>query len=249
MAAALHVHRGPDRQLPVWLARLHRSLPVGEQVQVRHWTEEGNASARTAPPAAHVVTGAGFKPVPGDDAGMNVWAGAAVHIMRDHTLPDWVGPEMTALLVGLNPSPASAEAGVNFARSGNRFWPALLTAGLATVDRDPEHALVNHGLGFTDLVKRTTRTAAELRGDDYRVGLDRLEALVRWLAPERVVIVGLTGWRAARDRRATAGWQPDRLAGRPVYLMPNPSGLNAHTSLEGFVHHFQEAAADWPTGV
>lgn len=221
--------------LPRHLADLHRRTTPGQTIAVRL------VAVGSEPTVGHheLLLGAGFEPVE-DDRGDDDDAVAAT-VRRLHTLPDWVGPDMTALVIGLNPSPASAEGGVAFARPGNRFWPAALGAGLVSVDRDPVHALVQDGVGFTDLVKRTTRSAAELTAEDYRAGMARLERLAAWLRPERSIVVGLTGWRAARDRHAVAGWQPTGLGGRPVYLMPNTSGLNAHTTLEGFVDHFAAA--------
>jgi TDG/mug DNA glycosylase family protein len=95
---------------------------------------------------------------------------------------------------------------------------------------------------MTDLVKRATTAAAELTPDEYRAGVARVHDLVRWLQPRVVCVVGLSGWRTAVDRRASAGPQPDAFAGRPVYLMPNTSGLNAGTPLAAFVGHLRHAA-------
>jgi TDG/mug DNA glycosylase family protein len=162
---------------------------------------------------------------------------------RARTLPDTVGPGMRMLVCGLNPSLYAADAGVGFARPGNRFWPAALAAGLVTVDRDADHALWHHGVGMTDLVKRATVAASELTGDEYRAGLGRVEGLVRWLQPGAVCFVGLAGWRAAVDRRARPGVQPTGLADVPVYVMPSTSGLNAHTPLNDLTEHFRSAAA------
>jgi TDG/mug DNA glycosylase family protein len=130
---------------------------------------------------------------------------------------------------------------VGFARPGNRFWPAALAAGVVTRDRDPLHALRVDRVGLTDQVKRATRAADELTAAEYRAGLDRLERLVGWLRPGAVCVVGLSGWRAATDRRATAGVQPGTLGGRPVYLLPSTSGLNARTSLDDLVAHLRVA--------
>jgi TDG/mug DNA glycosylase family protein len=116
-------------------------------------------------------------------------------------------------------------------------------AGLAAVDRDPDRALSDHGLGMTDLVKRATVAAAELRADEYRAGLARVSRLVDWLRPGAVCFVGLAGWRAAVDRKAVAGVQPEGLAGVPVYVMPSTSGLNAATPLTTLVDHLRAAAA------
>ena len=98
------------------------------------------------------------------------------------------------------------------------------------------------GVGMTDLVKRATPRASELGVAEYRAGLDRLDRLCSWLRPEAVVMVGLAGWRAATDRRATIGWQDRSLGDRPVYVMPSTSGLNARTSLDELTDHLRHAS-------
>jgi double-stranded uracil-DNA glycosylase len=211
----------PRAALPLALAGLHRALAVGGQLDLTGFTVD-------EPPAD-----------PGDHPHARLTARAT----RARTLPDTVGPGMRLLLCGLNPSLYAADAGIGFARPGNRFWPAVRAAGLATVDRDPDRALRDHGLGMTDLVKRATVAAAELRTEEYRAGLARVERLVTWLRPGAVCFVGLAGWRAAVDRRARPGVQPDGLAGVPVYVMPSTSGLNAATPLAALVEHLRAAAA------
>ena len=106
---------------------------------------------------------------------------------------------MRLLVVGLNPSVYAADAGVGYARPGNRFWPAAVGAGLVTCARDARHALRAHGVGMTDVVKRATAGAGELTVDEYRQGMGRVERLVRWLEPGAVCFVGLAAWRAAID--------------------------------------------------
>ena len=96
---------------------------------------------------------------------------------------------------------------------------------------------------MTDLVKRATRAARELAPDEYRTGVARLDRLARWLRPGAICVVGLTGWRHAVDRTATEGEQPSALGGRPVYVMPNTSGLNASSQLDGFAAHLRAAIA------
>lgn len=162
-------------------------------------------------------------------------------VRRLETLPDTVGPGMRLLLVGLNPSVHAASTGVGFSGPSNRGWPALLRSGLATVDRDPVSMLLEHRIGMTDLVKRTTRRASELLDEEYRVGLARLEQLCAWLAPAAVCVVGLSGWRTAVHRHASPGLQPKTVGGRPVWLMPNPSGLNAHVTLDELALHLKNA--------
>lgn len=228
-----------DPDLPLRLARLRRDTPVGAGVAITI----DPAGAEPGPVSVSVgdlATGAAFgrgpagPPRPG---GGRPQPGPWVAV---RSIPDWVGPGMRVLIVGLNPSPASADAGVNFARPGNRFWPAALASGLVSADRDPEHALVVDGVGFSDLVKRTTARAAELSPAELVAGRERLERLVTWLRPAAICVLGLTGWRQAADRGAVAGWQPEPLGPAPVYLMPNPSGLNAHARPEDFVHHFHQ---------
>jgi TDG/mug DNA glycosylase family protein len=157
-------------------------------------------------------------------------------------LADTVGPGMRVLLVGLNPSEYAADAGVGFARPGNRFWPAALESGLVTRTHDPFHALRFDGVGMTDLVKRATPKADALSADEFRLGAARVERLVEWLQPAKVCFVGLSGYRAARDRNAIAGWQDAAFGGRPAYVMPNPSGLNAHATHAILADHLRAVA-------
>lgn len=164
----------------------------------------------------------------------------------DRPLPDHVAPGMRLLCVGLNPSLHAAEAGVGYVTGSNRFWPAMLAAGLATVDRDPVHLLEHHRIGMTDLVARATARADELRPAEYRDGLKRLTLLCVRLRPRALAVVGLAGWRAAVDRTAVAGWQPEPVGPTPAYLLPSTSGLNAGTSLDELIAHLQAAAGPLP---
>jgi TDG/mug DNA glycosylase family protein len=227
------VGRPPSVRLPLALADLHRATAVHAPVRLR----VGGGWQREA--LERVVEGAGFAI---DGYSFAVAGGRPVidiDATRLPTLPDTVGPEMRVLLVGLNPSPYSAEMGVGFARPGNRFWPAALASGLVGRDRDTRDALVAHGVGMTDLVKRATARAADLAPDEYRAGARRVEALVAWLGPEAVCFVGLSGYRVAIAPAAGAGWQPARFGGRPAYVMPNPSGLNARATPAVLAAHFR----------
>ena len=150
---------------------------------------------------------------------------------------------MRLLVCGLNPSIYAAQAGVGYARPGNRFWPAARAAGIVSRDRDPVHALAVHGVGMTDLVKRPTVASSELSRDEYIAGAARVRRLVHRLEPRVVVFVGLEGWRVAIDKRARPGVQPDGFGGRPAYLMPSTSGLNAHSRLDDLIEHLRNAAA------
>jgi TDG/mug DNA glycosylase family protein len=166
-----------------------------------------------------------------------------VRAHRLRTLADTVGPGMRLLVCGLNPSLYAADAGVGYARPGNRFWPAARAAGLVTRDRDAVDALTGHGIGMTDLVKRATTGAGELSAAEYQEGSARVERLVRWLRPDAVCFVGLAGWRAAVDPGARAGEQASGFGRVPAYVMPSTSGANAHARLDDLVDHLQRAAA------
>jgi len=190
-----------------------------------------------APAGARIVdvlVGAGFEPGGG---------AVPVRARRLRSLADTVGPGMRLLVCGLNPSIYSADVGVGYARPGNRFWPAAVEAGLVSRDRDPAHALDVHGVGITDLVKRATRTAAEVRPEEYGAGLARVKRLAAWLRPGAVCFVGLAGWRAAVDRRAVAGVQRGGIGGVPAYVMPSTSGVNASSTRAVLVEHLRAAAA------
>jgi len=157
------------------------------------------------------------------------------------TLPDTVGSNMRMLLVGLNPSLHSVEAGYGFAGPGNRFWPAVIEAGLISKSRNPMHALRHHQIGMSDLVKRASARASAISDVEYQAGVARLDRLCDWLSPEIVCVLGITGWRSAlKNRNLRLGKQTTQLGGRTVYVLPNPSGLNAHTNCTDLVTQFRE---------
>ena len=192
---------------------------------------------------AAVVEGAGFDVLARVDLEDTNKGYTGLTLHRRRALADLVGPGMRLLLVGLNPSLYSADCGIGFGRPGNRAWPALLASGLATADRDPLGLLDEQRIGMTDLVKRPTARADELSTTEFQAGAARLDLLCRWLRPSAVCVLGLSGWRAGVDRQAVAGEQPGLLGGRPVYLMPNPSGLNAHETVDSLAEHLRAAAA------
>lgn len=170
-----------------------------------------------------------------------------VSATRARSLPDVVDAGLAVLVSGLNPSLYAADTGVAYGRPGNRFWPAALAAGLVSVDRAPWHALAHHRVGFTDLVKRATVGAAELRPAEFRHGLERLEHLCGLIRPGAIAFCGITGWRAATgDKAATLGWQPRTVGPTPAYVLPNPSGLNAHTNVGDLAAHLRAVAVGPP---
>jgi double-stranded uracil-DNA glycosylase len=146
-------------------------------------------------------------------------------------LPDVIAPDLDVLFCGINPSLMSAERGHHFARPGNRFWPAIHLAGftprLFTPDEDRE--LPGHGLGITNVVARPTRTAAELTPEELREGAVALAELVTEYRPTVLAVLGVTAWRTGFGRpKAVMGLQPERVGGAATWVVPNPSGLNAH---------------------
>jgi TDG/mug DNA glycosylase family protein len=254
----------PAAELPLALGELHRAIEVGGVVDITvfehaaggtgaaHVTGQdddfpGRLFSSWSPvELGHVLTGAGFTVDEAAAVGEPDEFGfrpVVARARRARTLADTVGPGMRLLMCGLNPSLYAADAGVGFARPGNRYWPAARAAGLVDVDRDPQGALRHHGVGMTDIVKRATVAAAELTTAEYRTGIERLTWLVRWLRPGAICFVGLAGWRAAVDRRATAGPQPEGLGGVPVYVMPSTSGLNAGSSAASLADHLRAAGA------
>ncbi len=247
-----HLHV-PSTRLPLALWDLHRVLDVGApfDLQVLAGEYEGDDlpgdtvggryfAGWTPERLIDQLVGAGFEVDPGS---VEV-SGDELRLTstRAHTLADTVGPGMRLLVCGVNPSPYSADLGVGYGRPGNRFWPAVLAAGIVERDRDPVDALVSHGMGMTDFVKRATRTAAEVTPEEYRHGFTRVEALVEWLRPGTVCFTGLSGWRSVVNPKAGAGVQPETIGGRPVYVVPSTSGLNARTPLDELVRHFEGAA-------
>jgi double-stranded uracil-DNA glycosylase len=157
-----------------------------------------------------------------------------------------VAPGLRVLFVGINPSLRSAEVGHHFARPGNRFWPTLHAAGFTPrrLRPDEDAELPAHGVGVTNLAFRPTRAASELSPDELRAGAADLEATVRRLRPRLVAIVGLTAYRTAFDRpQAAMGLQPEAIGGRPVWVLPNPSGLNAHYKPADFARLYAQARA------
>jgi TDG/mug DNA glycosylase family protein len=227
-------------ELPLVLARARHELQEGDEIEVHVRDHVGGAALGSPPPLAEVVRSAAFELQPPPSPSTRpVDAFRAVAV---EGLPDHVGPGMRLLCCGLNPSRHAAAAGVGYVTPSNRFWRAMAEAGLASVDRDPVALLERDGIGMTDLVRRPTARASEVSAEEFRAGLPRLERLCAWLRPGALAVVGLAGWRAAVDRTAVPGWQPDRLGGVRVHLLPSTSGLNAGTSLADLVAHLRAAA-------
>jgi TDG/mug DNA glycosylase family protein len=147
------------------------------------------------------------------------------------TLPDLVGPGLRVLLVGINPSLWSGWSGRHFGRPSNRLWRTLHDAGLTPRRLDPEDTdeLLAAGIGITNLVARATARADELSDDELRAGVPHLRELVARRRPRSVAMLGVTAYRVAFARpRAVVGRQPETFDGALLWVLPNPSGLNAH---------------------
>ena len=156
---------------------------------------------------------------------------------RDRTIPDVLpadGAPLHVLFCGINPGLYSAATGWHFARPGNRFWPALYLSGFTPRRLAPSEQaeLARYGLGITNIAPRATAQAAELTDAELRDGAVRLRALVDSRRPRFVAVAGVTAYRTAFGRpRAAIGPQDERLAAARLWILPNPSGLNAHTSV------------------
>jgi TDG/mug DNA glycosylase family protein len=147
------------------------------------------------------------------------------------------------LFCGINPGRMSAATGHHFARPGNRFWRTLHEAGFTERLLAPaeQRRLLDHGIGLTNLVARATASAAELSPAELAAGRRRLEARLRRLRPRTLAVLGIGAYRLAFARpRAALGRQPERLAGAALWVLPNPSGLNAHYPLADLVALYRE---------
>jgi TDG/mug DNA glycosylase family protein len=156
-------------------------------------------------------------------------------------IPDVLAPGLTLVFCGINPGLYSAATGYHFARPGNRFWPALHRGGFTPHLLAPSQqaSLPGYRLGITNLVARATASAEELDPDELREGARALMLKVRRRRPGWVAVLGVTAYRSAFHRpRATVGPQSVPIAGSRVWVLPNPSGLNAHYTLDDLAAEF-----------
>jgi TDG/mug DNA glycosylase family protein len=157
-------------------------------------------------------------------------------------IPDLVGPDLRVLFCGINPGGLSGETGLHFARGGNRFWRLLHAGGFTDHVFAPSEqgVLPSLGIGITNVVERVTAAASELDNEELRAGGLLLEAKVRALAPYCVAVLGLQAYRTAfRRPKATIGEQPEALGSAILWLLPNPSGLQARYQLPEMTSLFQ----------
>jgi TDG/mug DNA glycosylase family protein len=170
---------------------------------------------------------------------------------RGATMPDLIGPGTKLLFVGFNPGLRSVAVGAPFSMRSNRFWPALYASGIldrdvdaraGLNDRDRAHIL-DRGVGITSLVEGATARASELSPQQLRAGAGALGERVRRDPPNVVAILGITAYRLGFEKPAAQlGLQDEPIAGVPCWVVPNPSGLNAHASLSVLAATYREAA-------
>ena len=162
---------------------------------------------------------------------------------KDKTIRDVIAADLHVLFCGINPGLYSGATGHHFARPGNRFWPTLYRAGFTPRLLTPaeERELLTFGYGITNLVAHTTGTADELARDELLTGRKRLERKVKRYQPRIVAVLGIGAYRMAfQEPNATLGLQPRSIANAAIWVLPNPSGLNAHYQLSDLVKQFRK---------
>ncbi len=165
------------------------------------------------------------------------------------TVPDVIAPNLRILFCGINPGLYSAYTGHHFARPGNRFWPALERAGITSRLLSPaeEKELLPLGCGITNLVTRASARADELSPAELAAGGAQLVAKVEQYSPRLLAVLGVSAYRSAFGRpRAAIGLQAEKVGPAPVWVLPNPSGLNAHYTLDGLAEVLRRMLLDAP---
>lgn len=167
---------------------------------------------------------------------------AELEAARDKTIKDVIGPGLRVLFCGINPGLYSGATGHHFARPGNRFWPALHRAGFTPRLLSPyeERELLALCLGITNVVARTTAVASELSIEEYVAGGRRLVRKVKRYEPQVLAVLGVTAYRVAfNDKDAGIGPQEKAIGATRLWVLPNPSGLNAHYQLPALANEFR----------
>jgi double-stranded uracil-DNA glycosylase len=161
----------------------------------------------------------------------------------NRTTEDLIDYDLKVLFCGINPGLWSGATGLHFAKPGNRFWKTLHRAGITDRVLHPseEHELLERGYGITSFVKRTTARADELTAEEFVAGGRMLVKKIEKYRPRTLAVLGITAFRAAfRQPQAKLGRQSEKIAGADVWLLPNPSGLNAHYQLDDLAALFGE---------
>ena len=162
---------------------------------------------------------------------------------QDKTVQDVIAPGLKVLFCGINPGLYTAAVGHHFARPGNRFWPALYAGGFTDRLLSPaeERELLPRGYGITNVVERATATANELSAQEFIEGGRKLEAKVQHYRPAYLAILCVGAYRTSFGRpKATLGQQADKLGDTIIWVLPNPSGLNAHYQPRDLAVMFRE---------
>ena len=162
---------------------------------------------------------------------------------QDKTLRDVIAPDLRVLFCGINPGLYSGATGHHFARPGNRFWPTIHQAGFTPrlLHPNEQQDLLHWGYGITNLVPRATATADELSTEELLAGRNRLYGKVKRYKPHILAILGIGAYRTAFQRpKATLGLQTESIGNTILWILPNPSGLNAHYQLSGLVEQFRK---------
>lgn len=168
---------------------------------------------------------------------------AAIRAAAGRTVPDVIAPGLAVLFCGINPGLYTAAVGHHFARPGNRFWPALHAAGFTDCVLAPheERALLDLGYGITNVAARATATADELTAEELTAGGAQLEARVRRYGPRFLAVLGIGAYRSAFARpRAALGVQVETIGATRIWILPNPSGLNAHYQAADLARLYRE---------
>jgi double-stranded uracil-DNA glycosylase len=162
---------------------------------------------------------------------------------ENRTVPDVIAPGLKVLFCGINPGLYSGVTGFHFARPGNRFWPTLHAAGFTDRLLGPweEWELVERGYGITNVVERATAGAADLSERELAEGGQKLRAKVEHYRPQWLAVLGISAYRTAFGQpKAVLGPQSARIGETRLWVLPNPSGLNAHYQAQDLARLFQE---------
>jgi TDG/mug DNA glycosylase family protein len=168
---------------------------------------------------------------------------AQIAAAEGKTLPDVIAAKLDVLFCGINPGLYTAAVQQHFGRPGNRFWPTLHRAGFTPRLFHPseQHELLKLGYGITNVVARATAAADALTADELRAGAKTLTREVRKYAPRYLAIVGIGAYRTAFERpKAKLGLQDETIGGTKIWVLPNPSGLNANYQADALVALFHE---------
>lgn len=176
---------------------------------------------------------------------------AELESFRDTEVPDLIGPDPKLMFVGINPGLWTAATQTHFAHPGNRFYPALLRGGVLLEPVDPSAGMTDadrdrlraRGIAITNLVRRATARASELSDEELRAGGEELRQLVATVRPRVVAVAGITAYRSAFGQKLTVlGRQEEPFEGAELWVVPNPSGLNAHETIDSLAQAYAAPA-------